>query len=126
MNLRIFFDTVKTNVAEHVKVDPASLYNHIIRYENDFPSFDYADMAIIGLTEDRGALNASGTVGAADAVREKLYALKKGNGACRIIDLGNLRYSTGLGISWFSPFGPLKLVFAKPLNKQLKYDYMEE
>ena len=39
-------------------------------------------------------------------------------GANESFDLGNLRYSTGLGISWFSPFGPLKLVFAKPLNKQ--------
>lgn len=33
-------------------------------------------------------------------------------------NLGDLRYSTGVGISWFSPFGPLKLVFAKPLNSQ--------
>lgn len=31
-------------------------------------------------------------------------------------NMGDLRYSTGLGISWFSPFGPLKLVFAKALN----------
>ena len=34
------------------------------------------------------------------------------------INLGGLRYSTGVGISWFSPFGPLKLVFAKALNKK--------
>ncbi|HSI42798.1 MAG TPA: outer membrane protein assembly factor BamA [Methylotenera sp.] len=33
-------------------------------------------------------------------------------------NLGDLRYSTGLGISWFSPFGPLKLVFAKALNSK--------
>jgi len=32
------------------------------------------------------------------------------------LSLGTLRYSTGVGISWFSPFGPLKLVLAKPLN----------
>ena len=32
------------------------------------------------------------------------------------ISLDELRYSTGVGISWFSPFGPLKLVFAKALN----------
>jgi outer membrane protein insertion porin family len=30
--------------------------------------------------------------------------------------LSDLRYSAGLGVSWFSPFGPLKLVFAKALN----------
>ena len=34
------------------------------------------------------------------------------------VSLGDLRYSTGVGISWFSPFGPLKLVLAKPLNKK--------
>lgn len=33
-------------------------------------------------------------------------------------DFGELRYSTGVGLSWISPFGPLKLVFAKPLNSK--------
>jgi outer membrane protein insertion porin family len=32
------------------------------------------------------------------------------------IDFGELRYSAGVGVSWFSPFGPLKLVLAKALN----------
>ncbi len=32
------------------------------------------------------------------------------------INLGDLRYSTGVGISWYSPFGPIKLVLAKALN----------
>lgn len=30
--------------------------------------------------------------------------------------LSDLRYSTGLGVSWISPVGPLKLSFGKPLN----------
>jgi outer membrane protein insertion porin family len=34
------------------------------------------------------------------------------------INLDELRYSTGVGVSWFSPFGPLKLVFAKALNEE--------
>lgn len=29
-----------------------------------------------------------------------------------------LRYSTGVGVSWYSPFGPIKLVLAKPLNEK--------
>ena len=33
--------------------------------------------------------------------------------------IGDLRYSTGVGVSWYSPFGPLKLVFAKPLNSEV-------
>ena len=32
--------------------------------------------------------------------------------------LGDLKYSTGLGVSWLSPFGPLKLIYAKPLNSE--------
>ncbi len=32
-----------------------------------------------------------------------------------------LRFSTGVGVTWVSPFGPLKLVLAKPLNDK-NYD----
>ena len=32
------------------------------------------------------------------------------------IDLGDLRYSIGIGIAWISPLGPLKLSYAYPLN----------
>lgn len=32
--------------------------------------------------------------------------------------LDRLRYSTGLGLTWVSPFGPLKLVYAQPLNEE--------
>jgi outer membrane protein insertion porin family len=34
------------------------------------------------------------------------------------VDLGSLRYSAGIGVMWISPFGPLKLVYAKPFNNQ--------
>jgi outer membrane protein insertion porin family len=33
------------------------------------------------------------------------------------IQLGDLRSSVGVGISWISPVGPLRLAFAKPLTK---------
>lgn len=39
-------------------------------------------------------------------------------GSNQSYSLGDLRYSAGLGVSWISPFGPLKLVFAKPLNSK--------
>ncbi|MBV8060262.1 MAG: outer membrane protein assembly factor BamA [Alphaproteobacteria bacterium] len=37
---------------------------------------------------------------------------------------GNLRLSTGIGISWASPFGPVRLDFAEPIMKQ-SYDKLE-
>jgi outer membrane protein insertion porin family len=35
------------------------------------------------------------------------------------INFGDLRYSAGMGVLWVSPFGPLKLVYAKPFNNQI-------
>ena len=34
------------------------------------------------------------------------------------IDLHELRYSTGVGLSWASPFGPLRLSWGQPLNRK--------
>ncbi len=34
------------------------------------------------------------------------------------LTLSDLRYSSGIGVSWLSPFGPLKVVLAKPLNEK--------
>ncbi|NJM32567.1 MAG: BamA/TamA family outer membrane protein [Limnobacter sp.] len=36
------------------------------------------------------------------------------------VDLGNLRYSTGLGVSWLSPVGPLKFSYGFPISKNRK------
>lgn len=42
-----------------------------------------------------------------------------GRGNDTTIDFGDLRYSTGVGLSWLSPMGPLQLVYAKALNAQV-------
>ncbi len=34
------------------------------------------------------------------------------------LKLGDMRYSTGVGVSWSSPIGPLKFSVAQPLNKK--------
>jgi outer membrane protein insertion porin family len=45
--------------------------------------------------------------------------LDAGNVYSGAYDIAELRYSAGLGIGWSSPFGPLKLIYAKPLNNQV-------
>ena len=37
-------------------------------------------------------------------------------GASEKISLGELRYATGLALSWNSPFGPLRISMAQPVN----------
>ena len=41
------------------------------------------------------------------------------------VALGDLRYSAGIGLAWNSPFGPLKLSFAQPLNTKKGIDRVE-
>ena len=45
-------------------------------------------------------------------------------GAEETIQLGDLRSSYGVGISWISPVGPLRLAFARPI-KQLENDRIQ-
>ena len=46
-------------------------------------------------------------------------------GPAQKFDLGDLRYSTGLGVNWSSPFGPLRISFASPLNAKNGFDRVE-
>jgi outer membrane protein insertion porin family len=38
-------------------------------------------------------------------------------GSDESIQIGDLRSSYGVGISWISPVGPLRLAFARPISK---------
>lgn len=64
--------------------------------------------------KDNNALRLSTFIDAGSIAGDGLYADK----TTYTTDLSDIRYSTGVGVSWLSPFGPIKLVLAKPLNKQ--------
>ncbi|MCH9798805.1 MAG: outer membrane protein assembly factor BamA [Betaproteobacteria bacterium] len=53
-----------------------------------------------------------------DSSQFRLSAFFDAGRAGESISFDELRYSTGVGVSWFSPFGPLKIVFAQPLNEK--------
>jgi outer membrane protein insertion porin family len=46
-------------------------------------------------------------------------------GAAEKVAFGDLRYSAGVGLAWNSPFGPLRLSFAQPLNQKKGVDRVE-
>jgi outer membrane protein insertion porin family len=41
------------------------------------------------------------------------------------VNLSELRYATGIALSWFSPFGPLKFSIAQPLNAKPGVDHVQ-
>jgi outer membrane protein insertion porin family len=41
------------------------------------------------------------------------------------VDFADLRYSAGVGLAWTSPFGPLRLSLAQPLNAKHGFDRIE-
>ncbi len=73
-----------------------SFYKSIMVNEEEMPSIKEADVALIGLTENRGTSENQGVEHGANVVRSKLYNLKKGAGSYKIIDLGNLRNGVDL------------------------------
>jgi len=60
-------------------------------YEQDFPDLDGVDMAIVGVADDRKAINNEGCAQAADAFRKKFYQLHQGEHKTKIVDLGNIQ-----------------------------------
>lgn len=55
-----------------------------------FPDWKNADIALIGVSDDRGAGGDQGNLAGIEAVREKLYNLTYWNEPIRVCDLGNL------------------------------------
>ncbi|RYG95301.1 hypothetical protein EON65_56185 [archaeon] len=69
----------------------SQLGDKIEHYSVDFPSMeDKVDIAIVGVMDDRNAVNNTGCALGPDYVREKLYLLHEGSYNTKIVDLGNI------------------------------------
>lgn len=84
---------------------PATSYGKIINAylkDGDFPSLENVQLAIIGVEEDRKALNNEGCGLAADYVRENFYKLFQGSYSAKIVDLGNIKKGDSIDDSYFA------------------------
>ncbi|MEJ7778001.1 MAG: formimidoylglutamase [Daejeonella sp.] len=86
-------------------------------YNSAFPNLDdnNFDIAVIGVLEDRNAINNSGTALSADHFREKFYALNEGNYPIRIVDLGNIKAGHQVSDTYIA----LKLVVSELIKKNI-------
>jgi formiminoglutamase len=93
MDLKLYFDALsEQDLPSDLPED--SLFKFIYANEHELPDTDGLDIAIIAVDDVRG--NSSLKAGGAQQIRQKLYQLKKGNSACNIADLGNLRSGMNL------------------------------
>lgn len=100
-----FFTPIDLNDFNGANKYPATSYGKIINaytLGNDFPSLEGVQLAIIGVEEDRKALNNEGCGLAADYVRENLYKLHQGNYVSKIVDLGNIKKGNSIDDTYFA------------------------
>nr|WP_294896435.1 formimidoylglutamase [uncultured Pedobacter sp.] len=94
MSLADFFSPINVS-----KIAPKDGYINsqlglkIAIHEENFPDLEEGgfNIAIIGVMDDRGAVNNQGCALAPDYIREKLYALNEGSFQSKIVDLGNIK-----------------------------------
>jgi len=95
MDLKIFFSAIDDTIVQSID-DIHSFYQAIRVNTHEMPNYKEADIAIIGLEEERGTKNNKGAASAADEIRSKLYRLKSSGYDYRVVDLGNLRSGVNL------------------------------
>lgn len=89
MDLTILFSPIDESIYADIS-SGSSFYKSISIFGDKMPEYRGAHIALFGIKEGRGADNNKGTTEGPDEIRKKLYNLKKGEGAYRIVDLGNL------------------------------------
>jgi formiminoglutamase len=90
MDLKIFFSPVEEEAFSGI-TDPDSFFRNIKINSDQMPSYKDADIALVGIVDERGCKGGEGMANAPLEIRKKLYSLKSGTGPYKVIDLGNLR-----------------------------------
>lgn len=86
-----FLSPVPQAIQNEIANDPRNILGHGVRFiGKQLPDFGKVKIAILGVQEDRRAVNNEGASMGAHAVRKALYQLFPGNWNFEIVDLGNI------------------------------------
>jgi arginase family enzyme len=80
----------KSKVTRFLDLQENQLGKHVIANTGEVPQLDGVDLAILGVCEDRGAVQNEGCALGPDAIRRSLYALDKSDFPLKLVDLGNI------------------------------------
>ena len=90
MDLTILFNPVDDSIFSGI--DGAnSVYRNIKIFDEVIPDYKTANLAILGVDEERGTESNTGCSSGPNEIRKKFYCLKKGTGVYNVADLGNLK-----------------------------------
>lgn len=90
MNIRQYFDPIPEFITTQT-YSTNSFFNFIHYHGETFPDLKGLQIAIVGLTENRGMAKSESMERSASEIRDKLFHLKKGHGLYKIADLGDLK-----------------------------------
>jgi formiminoglutamase len=105
MDISIYFETIQLKGFHYADKTRRKLMGDVVKayiQPNDFPSLDQADLAIIGVGEDRNSFFNNGCGLAPDLIRKELYKLFQGNFKLNLIDLGNLMRGHTIDDTYFA------------------------
>ncbi len=105
MDLNLFFTPVDEQIADKIS-SISSFYKGINVNTGKLSELEGHTIALLGINSYQNKNSKTGIAKGADIIREKLYNLKRGEGAHNIIDLGNLNP----GVDLDETYGRLKEV----------------
>ncbi len=117
MDISIYFEEVGEFQPQNDKLNKKRYGNIITKYaEKDrFPDLDNIDIAIIGVKEDRKAINNTSCELAPNYIRHQLYELFPGTYSPKIADLGNIKKGYNIEDTYFA----LKSVIRELLSNKI-------
>lgn len=105
MTLSDFFSPIDSAVfTANSSFDNSQLGAKLTAYVDVFPDLEAAkyDLAIIGVKEDRAAINNEGCAFGPDLFRQQFYALHEGQMPSKIVDLGNIVAGKSISDTYFA------------------------
>lgn len=105
MDLSIFLEPVQLKGDQPADKTHRKLLGDLVRAyirPDGFPSLENADLAIIGVNEDRNTNKNEGCGLAPDMIRKSLYKLYQGNFKLKMLDLGNIKPGHAISDTYYA------------------------
>jgi len=105
MDISIYFEPIQLKGYNSAEKTRRKLMGDVVKAHLDgggFPSLDDADLAFIGIGEERHSFFNQGCGLAPDIIRKEFYKLFQGNFNIKLVDLGNVRNGHRIEDSYFA------------------------